>query len=55
MDDFRAKLGDFRREAAKLADVAGSGDQKAIMEQFKATGGTCKACHDEYKAKDYIN
>lgn len=55
MDDFLAKLDDLRREAAKLAEVAGTGDQKAIMEQFKVTGGTCKACHDEYKAKDYIN
>ncbi|MDG2442770.1 MAG: hypothetical protein P8M13_05905 [Luminiphilus sp.] len=22
--------------------------------QFGATGKTCKACHDEYKAKDYL-
>ena len=53
--DFEAKLGDLRREAKKLSQVAGSGDQDAIVEQFKATGGTCKACHDDYKSKDYLN
>lgn len=53
--DFEAKLNDLRTEAAKLAEVAAGDDQKAIMMQFQATGGTCKACHDEYKAKDYLN
>jgi cytochrome c556 len=53
--DFEAKLKDLRTEAQKLATAAGSGDQDAIVEQFKATGGTCKACHDDYKSKDYLN
>ena len=53
-DDFSAKLNDFRAAAAKLADAAAGNDKKAILEQFKATGGTCKACHDEYKSKDYL-
>ena len=54
MDDFSVKLANFRREAAALAEVAQSGDRGAIAEQLGQTGGTCKACHDEYKAKDYL-
>ena len=53
-EDFVAKLNDLRRESMKLAEAAGGSDKKAIMNQFKATGGTCKACHDEYKSKDYL-
>ncbi len=54
IDDFNAKLADLRREAASLAEVAKAGDRAAIQAQFVATGKTCKACHDEYKAKDYL-
>ena len=53
-EDFNSKLADFRREAAKLSDVAAQGDRAATQAQFGATGKTCKACHDEYKAKDYL-
>ena len=53
-EDFKSKLADFRREAAKLSEVAAQGDRAAIQSQFGATGKTCKACHDEYKAKDYL-
>ena len=55
MDDFQSKLDDFRAAAAQLA---GNGQPRQIRdasrEQFIATGGTCKACHDEYKSKDYL-
>ena len=54
MDDFRSKLDDFRAAAAALAETAADGDPAASREQFIATGGTCKACHDEYKSKDYL-
>ena len=53
--DFEAKLDDLRTAAAGLATAASSGDKKAIMTAFQTTGGACKACHDEYKTKDYIN
>ncbi len=49
-DDFSAKLADFEREADALATVARAGDVDAIKAQFAKTGGTCKACHDQYKA-----
>ena len=54
MDDFQSKLDNFRAAAASLADIAAEGDPAASREQFVATGGTCKACHDEYKSKDYL-
>ena len=54
MDDFQSKLDNFRAAAASLADTAAEGDPAASREQFVATGGTCKACHDEYKSKDYL-
>ena len=52
MDDFRKKMDAMQLEAAKLGDVAASGDKTAIGEQVAATGKACKACHDDYKKKD---
>jgi cytochrome c556 len=54
MDDFKAKFADFQEAADALDDAAESGDRQAIAEAVKNTGGACKACHDEYKAKDYL-
>jgi cytochrome c556 len=53
-DDFAQKLANFRSEAAALAEVASAGDKGATVEQFKQTGGTCKACHDNYKSRGYL-
>lgn len=53
-EDFNKKLAAFKTEAQKLAVTAESGDAGAIKAQFRATGKTCKGCHDEYKAKDYL-
>ena len=47
--DFKAKMTDFQQQTAKLADVAKSGNEAAIKEQFGATGKTCKSCHDKYR------
>ena len=54
MDDFQSKLDDFRAAAAKLAETAAAGDPGESRQQFVATGGTCKACHDVYKSQDYL-
>ena len=54
MDDFSEKLANFRQEAGVLSEVAMAGDRAAIGEQLGKTGGTCKACHDDYKSKDYL-
>ncbi len=50
--DFKAKLDKSIDEATKLAAVAKTGSLDDIKKQFGATGATCKACHDDYKAKD---
>ena len=52
--DFEEKLGNFRKQAAKLAEVAATGDRQAIAGQFRQTGGACKACHDNYKSRGYL-
>ena len=53
-DDFAAKLADMQEAVAGLQTAAGSGDREAIGEATGATGQACKACHDEYKSKDYL-
>ena len=52
--DFEEKLGNFRMQAAKLAEVAVTGDRQAIAGQFRQTGGACKACHVNYKSRGYL-
>jgi cytochrome c556 len=37
------------KEGNELARVAATGDVAAIKAQFGKTGGTCKACHDEFR------
>jgi cytochrome c556 len=49
--DFDAKAGDLATAADKLSVVAASGDKAAFEAQWKATGGTCGACHREYRAR----
>jgi len=38
-------------EASKLAAAAKMGNLDALKTAFADTAGTCKACHDSYKAK----
>ncbi len=52
--DFRRKLDDLKQAAVKLRDAADSGDRAIISAQVADTGKACKACHDEYKAKNYL-
>ncbi|RLQ21524.1 cytochrome c [Seongchinamella sediminis] len=53
-DDFEAKMQDMREAVTALQVAAGSGDKKIIAEATGAAGEACKACHDEYKAKEYL-
>ena len=41
----------MQAEVAKLAVAAKGGDAKAIQAQVGAVGQSCKACHDDYRAK----
>jgi len=49
---FAAAERKLQTETAKLAQVASAGDLSALRAQVKATGGTCKACHDKYRAPE---
>lgn len=51
MDDFKSKMAKMNEEATKLAAVARTGTLDDIKKQFGATGGSCKACHDDYRNK----
>lgn len=53
--DFQARMDDLDQAVDALQVVAQQGtDRKAIAAQVGATGKACKACHDEYKSKDYL-
>lgn len=54
LEDFEAKIADLRKETKLMAEVARGDDRRALIRQFQRTGGACKACHDEYKSKDYL-
>ena len=50
-DNFQAKVDDFVAESRALNEVAKTGDAAKMKEQFKKMAGTCKACHDKYRAE----
>ena len=52
--DFEKKLGDLRSAVDELQQAANGDDRKAIAMQVGATGKACKACHDDYKSKNYL-
>jgi cytochrome c556 len=49
--DFDAKAADLATAATKLSTIAATGDKAAFEAQWKATGGTCGACHRTYRAR----
>lgn len=48
---FNAAASKMQEEAGKLAAAARSGNADQIRAAFGATAGTCKACHDNYRAQ----
>ncbi len=52
--DFTAKMDDLIEAVAALDAAAQTGDKNEIAPAFGATGKACKACHDDYKSKDYL-
>jgi cytochrome c556 len=48
--DFDAKMRDLVDRSSTLATVAKGGDAAKSKQAFLDTAGTCKACHDKYKA-----
>jgi cytochrome c556 len=49
-DDFKAKTVAFQTAAADLVKVAAGGDKAAIGAALGKVGGTCKGCHETYRA-----
>lgn len=42
---------DFSLAANQLASVAAEGDQAALKKAFGDVGGSCKSCHDNFRAE----
>ena len=53
-DDFTKKMESLHTELASLQKVTAEGDRDAIAKQVGAAGKACKACHDDYKAENYL-
>ncbi|HEY8592777.1 MAG TPA: cytochrome c [Sphingomicrobium sp.] len=49
--DFTAKTANFQQAAQAFNQAAGGNDIAAIKKSFADLGGTCKACHDKYRAE----
>ena len=49
--DFDAKMDKMTGEAAKLPAIVKAGDMDAFRKHVHDLGEACKACHDEYRAK----
>jgi len=49
--DFDAKMDKMMKEAAKLPQVARSGDLAALKKAVEEVDSACGACHDEYRVK----
>lgn len=48
---FKGGMEKFQTEAAKLAEVAKTGNMDQIKPQFGEVAKTCKACHDNFRQK----
>lgn len=48
---FKEAADKLQAESTKLAAAAHSGKEDAFKAAFTATAGTCKSCHDDFKAK----
>lgn len=52
---FNDLAGKMQAEVAKLDAAARSGSLDAVKAAVGAVGGSCKACHDDYRAEKYSN
>ncbi len=49
--EFEAAAQNFIEASATMVTLAGEGDAAAIGAQVGELGGTCKACHDQFRLK----
>ena len=52
LSDFQSKAEDFAVAAAALKEAAGQG-RAALGPALGRVGETCKACHDDYRAREF--
>jgi cytochrome c556 len=52
---FKAASEKMQAEVAKLDAAAKSGSLDAIKAAMGGVGGSCKACHDDFRAEKYSN
>lgn len=52
LEDYQAKGVAFFEAVAAVNEAAGNGAE-ALAPAVGKLGGTCKACHDDYRAKDF--
>lgn len=50
-DKFESGLDKLMEESQKLADIAQTGDKRAIGQQVRNLGQVCKTCHDNFREK----
>ncbi len=50
-DRFTQLSKNLETETNKLAEVAASGDKRAVMMQFAKTGKICSTCHTDFRLK----
>lgn len=48
---FKETADKFQAESLKLVAAAKGGKEDAFKSAFNATAGTCKTCHDDFRAK----
>ncbi len=53
--DFENKLKDLDKALVALQQTTAGGDREAIAAAVGDAGKACKACHDDYKAENYLN
>jgi len=49
--DFKNIIEDLNQAAQKLAQATNTGVPNLVIEKFRALGGTCNNCHQEYRVK----
>jgi cytochrome c556 len=52
MPAFRKAAAEFDAQAKRTLALANAGDMAALGPQVRALGGTCKTCHDSFRAKE---
>ena len=50
-NDFKKIIEDLNLAAQRLAHATSIGVPNLVIEKFRALGGTCNNCHQEYRVK----